>query len=187
MAGFHAVIADESKKESYYRYERTTLGDYPPVEIQVPGLPRAKNPSYSSMRWLHVNQISCPFCSPAERDVLSRNTWWYARWDAFPVTRGHLLVIPFRHFAGFFDARADEMAALPEMLIACRKIVDAKYSPAGYNIVINIGKAADQKVMHCHVHLIPRYAGMADNPPGGIRGIVLGDHGPSEENPSSHD
>jgi diadenosine tetraphosphate (Ap4A) HIT family hydrolase len=71
----------------------------------------------------------------------------------------------------------DELAALPEMLIACKKIIDAKYSPAGYNIVINVGEAADQKVMHCHVHLIPRYEKMSDNPPGGIREIVMGGHG----------
>lgn len=124
-----------------------------------------------------MNQIPCPFCSPAERDILHRNIWWYARWDAFPVTRGHLLVIPFRHFSGYFNATMDELAALPEMLIASKKTIDAKYSPAGYNIVINIGEAADQKVMHCHVHLIPRYEKMSDNPPGGIRRIVMGGHG----------
>jgi len=59
------------------------------------------------------------------------------------------------------------------MLIECKKILDTKFSPAGYNIVINIGEAADQKVMHCHVHMIPRYSNDTDNPPGGIRGIVL--------------
>lgn len=124
-----------------------------------------------------MNQVTCPFCSPAVFDILHRNTWWYARWDAFPVTKGHLLLIPFRHFAVFFDATEEELTALPEMLIACRKIVDAEYSPAGYNIVINIGEAADQKVMHCHVHLIPRYPNCANNPPGGIRGIVFRDQG----------
>ncbi|MDD1674878.1 MAG: HIT family protein [Methanomicrobiales archaeon] len=102
------------------------------------------------------------------------NALWYARFNAFPATRGHLLVIPFRHAVGYFDTTAEEKASLPEMLIECKKILDVKFSPAGYNIVINTGEAADQKVMHCHVHLIPRYQGDADNPPGGIRGIVLG-------------
>jgi len=84
-----------------------------------------------------------------------------------------MLVIPFRHVAGYFDTTAEEKASLPEMLAECKKILDTKFTPAGYNIVINIGEAADQKVMHCHVHIIPRYSGETDNPPEGIRGIVL--------------
>jgi len=61
------------------------------------------------------------------------------------------------------------------MLVECKKILDTKFSPAGYNIVINIGEGADQKVMHCHVHIIPRYSCNTTNPHGGIRGIVLGE------------
>jgi len=115
----------------------------------------------------------CPFCSPAKKEIVFENALWYARWDDFPATRGHLLVIPFRHCTGYFDTTAEEQAALPEMLFACRKFLDTKFTPAGYNIVINIGEAADQKVMHCHVHIIPRYPDPAGNPPGGIREIVL--------------
>jgi len=99
---------------------------------------------------------------------------WYARWDASPATRGHLLVIPLRHCTGIFNITAEEQATLPEMLFECKKILDTRFSPAGYNIVINVGKAADQRVMHCHVHMIPRYSNPADNPPGGIRGIIFG-------------
>ena len=120
-----------------------------------------------------MNSLSCPFCSPAKNDIVFENALWYARWDVFPATRGHLLVIPFRHRTGYFDTTAEEQASLPEMLFECKKILDAKFSPAGYNIVINTGEAADQRVMHCHVHMIPRYSGDTDNPPGGIRGIIL--------------
>jgi diadenosine tetraphosphate (Ap4A) HIT family hydrolase len=120
-----------------------------------------------------MNLIPCPFCSPKKSDIIFENTLWYARWDAFPATRGHLLVIPFRHLTGYFDTTPEEQACLPEMLFECKKILDTKFSPAGYNIVINIGEAADQRVMHCHIHIIPRYSTDAENPPGGIRGIVL--------------
>jgi diadenosine tetraphosphate (Ap4A) HIT family hydrolase len=117
--------------------------------------------------------VPCPFCSPKKKDIVFENALWYARWDAFPATRGHLLVIPFRHFTGYFDTSQEEHASFPEMLTGCKKILDKKFSPAGYNIVINIGEAADQRVMHCHVHIIPRYSGDTDNPPGGIRGIIF--------------
>ncbi|MDO9035622.1 MAG: HIT family protein [Methanoregula sp.] len=120
-----------------------------------------------------MNSLPCPFCSPSKNDIIFENALWYARWDAFPATHGHLLVIPYRHLTGYFDTTTEEQASLPEMLIECKKILDAEFLPAGYNIVINIGEAADQKVMHCHVHMIPRYSSDTDNTAGGIRGIVL--------------
>jgi len=44
--------------------------------------------------------------------------------------------------------------------------------PAGYNVGINCGEAAGQTVMHCHVHLIPRYDGDMEDPRGGVRGCI---------------
>lgn len=119
------------------------------------------------------NAKTCPFCSPDPGDIVCKNDLWYARWDAFPATKGHLLIIPFRHCTGYFDTTPDEQQALREMLFACREILDKKYAPTGYNIVINAGAAADQRVMHCHVHLIPRYPGKEDNPEGGIRSLIM--------------
>jgi hypothetical protein len=31
---------------------------------------------------------------------------------------------------------------------------------------------ACQSVMHCHIHVIPRYAGDIDHPRGGVRGVI---------------
>jgi len=120
-----------------------------------------------------MRDLPCPFCSPKEEDRVLQNRLWYARWDAFPATRGHLLVIPFRHCTGIFDTTPEEQAALPELLFSGKALLDTQFAPAGYNIVINTGAAADQRVMHCHVHLIPRYTGERENLPGGIRGFVI--------------
>ena len=125
-----------------------------------------------------MDLLPCPFCSPDKKDIVFENALWYARWDAFPATRGHLLVIPFRHITDYFDTTTEEQGSLPEMLIECKNILDIKFKPAGYHIVINIGEAAEQKVMHCHVHIIPRYSGDTDKTPGGIRGIILGEPEP---------
>lgn len=121
-----------------------------------------------------MNSLPCPLCSPAGEDIVFENTLWYARWDAFPVTRGHLLVIPFLHCTGYFDTTAEDQVSLPEMLFSCRKIPDAEFSPAGYNILINIREVADQRMMHCHVHMIPRYSDPADKPQGGFSASFLG-------------
>ena len=72
-----------------------------------------------------MNSLPCPFCSPARKDIVFENALWYARWDAFPATRGHLLVIPFRQCTEYFETTAEEQASLLEMLFECRKILDA--------------------------------------------------------------
>jgi diadenosine tetraphosphate (Ap4A) HIT family hydrolase len=46
------------------------------------------------------------------------------------------------------------------------------FTPDGYNIGTNIGYVAGQSVMHCHIHVIPRYHGDIKDPAGGIRGVI---------------
>lgn len=53
-----------------------------------------------------------------------------------------------------------------------KRVVDKRFHPDGYNIGINVGQAAGQSVYHCHMHLIPRYAGDVENPKGGVRGVI---------------
>lgn len=118
----------------------------------------------------------CPFCSPAGEDMVAHNTLCYARFDHYPVSKGHLLIIPFRHTPGYFSLTRDEKVAMTDLLEECRAILDQKYQPAGYNFGYNVGVAAGQTVMHCHCHVIPRYPGDTDNPRGGMRRVVAGKH-----------
>ena len=53
-----------------------------------------------------------------------------------------------------------------------KKILTNLYQPDGYNIGFNVGADGGQSVMHCHMHVIPRYHGDALNPRGGIRKVV---------------
>ena len=50
--------------------------------------------------------------------------------------------------------------------------IEAEFHPDGYNIGVNIGRAAGQSRMHVHVHLIPRYTGDVADPSGGIRCVL---------------
>ena len=112
----------------------------------------------------------CLFCTP--RGVTRRNELAYCARDSFPVSRGHSLIIPFRHCADFFELSPEEMAACMELLLATREDLEEELRPDGYNVGVNVGRAGGQSVLHVHVHLIPRYAGDHPSPQGGVRQII---------------
>ena len=114
--------------------------------------------------------MSCPFCD-AEGEVFG-NELAYAKFDAFPVSPGHLLVIPRRHAETWFDLCAEEQAAVFSLISEAKQMLDVRFSPDGYNIGVNCGETAGQTIFHVHVHLIPRYAGDVENPRGGVRGVI---------------
>jgi len=125
-----------------------------------------------------MSPVTCPFCNPPAEEIVVRNDLCYARWDKFPVSQGHLLVIPFRHTPDFFSMTDDERRATVDLIGECKKIIEEPSpTPDGYNIGFNVGEAGGQTVMHCHCHVIPRYAGDVENPRGGVRGVVPGKRG----------
>ena len=113
----------------------------------------------------------CRFCLLAQQRITDEDELSVTMRDRHPVSLGHTLVIPRRHFASFFEATAEEQAALWRALHRAKTNLDAKHSPDGYNIGVNDGAAAGQTVMHLHIHLIPRYLDDKDDPRGGVRWI----------------
>ncbi|HQF88679.1 MAG TPA: HIT family protein [Acidobacteriota bacterium] len=113
----------------------------------------------------------CPFCSPEPTRILAENSHALALFDNFPVSPGHALIVPRRHVASLFETSEAERQAMWELLDETRRILVEKHKPDGFNIGVNDGAAAGQTVMHLHVHLIPRYAGDAAEPRGGVRRI----------------
>ena len=83
-------------------------------------------------------------------------------------------VVPRRHVPTWFDATADERAAITESIDRGRDLIASRHHPDGFNIGINVGEAAGQTVFHLHVHLIPRYKGDVPNPAGGVRHVIPG-------------
>jgi diadenosine tetraphosphate (Ap4A) HIT family hydrolase len=114
----------------------------------------------------------CVFCTLDPGRIVAGNAAAFVIRDGFPISPGHTLVIPRRHFGSFFEASAEERQAMLELLDAQKLLLDREYSPAGYNIGINDGPAAGQTVPHLHIHLIPRYAGDLPDPRGGVRWIL---------------
>jgi len=104
----------------------------------------------------------CIFCKNLPK--VMENELAFALYDINPVTQGHTLVIPKRHFLTLFESTSDELKAIFELIYKGRELLLKKYQPDGFNIAANCGAAAGQIVMHAHVHLLPRYEGQPFNP-----------------------
>ncbi|MDD2318974.1 MAG: HIT family protein [Geobacteraceae bacterium] len=116
-----------------------------------------------------IRHPTCPFCFFHESGVIAANDFAVAVPDAFPVSPGHTLIIPKRHFASLFDATEDEKTALMVLLAEIRERLRQERNAEGFNIGINDGAVAGQTVFHLHIHLIPRYRGDCPDPRGGVR------------------
>jgi diadenosine tetraphosphate (Ap4A) HIT family hydrolase/5-methylcytosine-specific restriction endonuclease McrA len=117
----------------------------------------------------------CVFCDMPQERVIAYCELCYAVWDKYPVTPGHLLVIPKRHAPEYFELGRPELNAVHFLLEQLkRQVQESDRTVKGFNVGINCGPAAGQSVRHCHVHLIPRREGDVENPAGGVRHLMPG-------------
>jgi diadenosine tetraphosphate (Ap4A) HIT family hydrolase len=112
----------------------------------------------------------CELCEP--KDVVFESDFAYVRYDSNSLGAGHVIVVPKRHVADFFDLSGAEQGSVLALLNRVKKRIEREHRPDGYNIGVNIGAAAGQSRMHVHVHLIPRYSGDVPDPRGGIRCVL---------------
>jgi diadenosine tetraphosphate (Ap4A) HIT family hydrolase len=116
----------------------------------------------------------CPFCAVPPERVVDANALAFALQDAYPVAAGHTLLVARRHVADLFELTDEELGALLDLLRRARRRLDESLQPAGYNVGVNVGRAAGQTIGHVHVHLIPRFAGDVSEPEGGVRNVIPG-------------
>jgi len=116
--------------------------------------------------------MDCVFCDIQKDRIIYQDSLWIAILDGYPVSEGHTLLIPKRHCETYFDLNQVELGTLIGAIDRVKEILDSKYKPNGYNIGVNCGEAAGQTVMHCHIHVIPRYNGDCEDPRGGVRGVI---------------
>lgn len=130
-------------------------------------------PKFNKIKWGRLMD-NCVFCDEFMkiRERVAESEYCVAFFDGFPVSKGHILIISKRHAPTFFDLTNDEQCDMVNLLSECKKIIDKKYNPDGYNVGLNCGTAAGQTVKHVHMHLIPRYFGDVENPKGGVRGVI---------------
>ncbi len=117
----------------------------------------------------------CPFCKPdPDRRILFEEPDAFALFDAYPVSKGHVLIVPDRHASSIFDLDWKEQEACALLIGDVKDHLLDHYAPDGFNIGFNDGEAAGQTVMHAHIHVIPRYEGDVEDPEGGLRQLMPG-------------
>jgi len=120
-------------------------------------------------------EVGCVFCQMPEVRVAHQNELCFVVADKYPVTPGHLLVIPKRHVADYFELGRPELTSVHFLLEQSKRNIQQNDSAVtGFNVGINCGQSAGQTVSHCHVHLIPRREGDVKSPTGGVRNVIPG-------------
>ena len=102
--------------------------------------------------------MDCIFCRIVEGDikakVISETKDSIAFLDAFPLAKGHTLVIPKKHYEKIQQMSDAHNADLFELV---RKMVSKVDLLTGATLLaVHNGKDAGQEIPHVHVHLIPR-------------------------------
>lgn len=115
---------------------------------------------------LNSRTDGCIFCNPgggvADRDylVLHRTPLSSVMLNRYPYTNGHLLVSPHRHLSDLNSLSGEEMLDILSTVRFSCSVLQECASPEGFNIGLNLGKAAGAGVEgHLHFHIVPRWCG----------------------------
>lgn len=106
----------------------------------------------------------CDYAAAPKRDrknlVVLRGKTCFTVMNRFPYAGGHLLVAPYAHKAELADFTADEREETFGQLIRMQRVLERLMKPQGFNLGLNIGRAAGAGVPgHLHFHLLPRWNG----------------------------
>ena len=116
---------------------------------------------------------NCIFCDILEgklkAEVVFESADALAFLDKYPVTRGHVVVIPRVHAATLTELADERVGGFFLAVKSVMQKVTAALHPLAMNVGWNHGRDAGQHVFHLHVHVLPRYS------PGGYGVQALGE------------
>jgi histidine triad (HIT) family protein len=108
----------------------------------------------------NVLSLSCVFCNIIQGTALSyviyEDKEFIAILDKYPISKGHTLVLPKKHFERVQDLSQREFCALYARVHALNSLITSRMNATASHISINDGAAANQLIPHVHVHIIPR-------------------------------
>jgi diadenosine tetraphosphate (Ap4A) HIT family hydrolase len=122
-------------------------------------------------QWNSAN--NCIFCNPHRKiNLLTESATAYAMFDGYPLSKGHVMIVPKRHISNYFELPSKEQAACWLMANKVQEILTKEFKPDGFNVGMNINKAAGQAMNHATIHIIPRYQGDNNGKKSGMRLVI---------------
>src|SRR5689334_23640705 len=87
--------------------------------------------------------------------VIVRDRSCFALLNRYPYTGGHLMVVPYKQAFDFNDLTDEELSDLMRLMRRCQNALSKAMKPDGFNIGINLGKAAGAGIAeHLHIHVV---------------------------------
>jgi ATP adenylyltransferase len=110
---------------------------------------------------------SCIFCeavnnpaNDAETLVLHRGAHAFVILNRYPYISGHLLIASNAHLGELDTAPKEVTDEIMDLAKRCQRSLRATYHPDGFNVGMNLGRAAGAGIAdHIHMHILPRWLG----------------------------
>jgi histidine triad (HIT) family protein len=107
-----------------------------------------------------LSKEECIFCKLIKKEipsiVLYENNDTIAFLDIFPISQGHTIVIPKKHYTNLETIPIKILYAVMKAVKIVSNLIYKNLNINGYNIIQNNFEAAGQVINHFHVHIIPR-------------------------------
>lgn len=107
----------------------------------------------------------CIFCDASKRKpgaglLLFAGSVSVVMLNKFPYNSAHLMVAPARHTANVEELTPEEAIDIFRLVRHSVTVLKKELSPAGFNIGMNVGRAAGAGIEdHLHMHIVPRWNG----------------------------
>jgi len=105
----------------------------------------------------------CIFCKIIKKEIpcykIYENDDIISFLDINPVSPGHILVTPKKHYNAILDLPEDLLCKIVKSINKITKVVLQVIECEAFNLVVNTGKNAGQLIDHVHFHIIPRLNG----------------------------
>lgn len=103
--------------------------------------------------------MDCVFCKIINKEedayVVYEDEYVIAILDKYPVSKGHTLVMPKKHYRDLLEIPEDELCHVINVVKLMAMAVKEGLKAPGVRIVQNNGPEAGQVIFHMHFHVIP--------------------------------
>ncbi len=116
---------------------------------------------------IEKKEASCVFCSMLKSEgddeskfIVHRAAHNFIVLNIYPYISGHTMIVPYAHIAEISAAPKETTDEMMDLTKRCQAAMREIYHPDGFNIGMNLGRAAGAGVAdHFHMHILPRWIG----------------------------